>query len=182
MPFSKPSLLLPGENLRDFETIRQMMVDDIQPQTNIEWLWTSDLVELSWEILRYRNLKDRILDTHRAAAIAAILQRLDGEGMPAEAMPMVQLQAKRTAAEWREDPEAAIEIEGRLCRSGFDPMAINAEVFIQAREFFVMFDQLIHFAQSRRIGLLREISVRREFARRAGRVVRAVDSFNSASI
>jgi len=59
MPFSEPSLLLPGENLRDFETIRQMMLDDIQPQTNIEWLWTLDLVELSWEILRYRNLKNR---------------------------------------------------------------------------------------------------------------------------
>jgi hypothetical protein len=83
MPFSEPSLLLPGENLRDFATIRQMMVDDIQPVTNIEWLWTLDLVELSWEILRYRNLKNTILDTHRAAAIAAILQRLDGEGMPA---------------------------------------------------------------------------------------------------
>ena len=84
MPFSEPSLLLPGENLRDFEIIRQMMVDDIQPQTNTEWLWTLDLVEVSWEILRYRNLKNRILDAHRAAAIAAILQRLDGEGMPAE--------------------------------------------------------------------------------------------------
>ena len=60
-----------------------MMVDDIQPVTNIEWLWTLDLVELSWEIPRYRNLKNRILDAHRAAAIAAILQRLDGEGMPA---------------------------------------------------------------------------------------------------
>jgi hypothetical protein len=30
-----------------------------------------------------------------------------------------------------------------------------------------MFDQLIHLAQTRRIALLREISSRREFARRA---------------
>src|SRR4051812_16831880 len=36
-----------------------MIVEDIQPQTNIEWLWTLDLVELSWEILRYRRLKRR---------------------------------------------------------------------------------------------------------------------------
>jgi hypothetical protein len=34
-----------------------MMVNDIQPQTNIEWLWTLDIAELSWEILRYRHLK-----------------------------------------------------------------------------------------------------------------------------
>ncbi len=57
-----------------------MMVDDIQPQTNIEWLWTLDLIGLSWEILRYRRLKNRILDAHRVAAIKAILRRLDGEG------------------------------------------------------------------------------------------------------
>ena len=81
IPFSEPSFLLPGEELRDYEAIRQMMVDDIQPQTNVEWLWTLDLVELSWEILRYRHLKKRILDVHRADAIEAILERLDGEGM-----------------------------------------------------------------------------------------------------
>ena len=76
--------MLPGESRQDFEAIRQMMVDDIRPETNIEWLWTLDLVELSWEILRYRRLKKRILDAHRVAAIEAILQRLDGEGMPSE--------------------------------------------------------------------------------------------------
>ena len=106
--------MLPGESFHDFEAIRQMMVDDIQPETNIEWLWTLDLVELSWEILRYRHLKKRILDVHRVAAIEAILQRLDGEGMPAEAMPLVRKQARRAATEWRDDSEAALEIEARL--------------------------------------------------------------------
>ena len=71
MPFSEPSFLLPGESLQDFEAIRQMMVHDIQPESNIESLWTLDLVELSWEILRYRRLKKRILDAHRGAAIEA---------------------------------------------------------------------------------------------------------------
>jgi hypothetical protein len=163
--------LLPGESFHDFEALRQMMVDDIRPETNVEWLWTLDLVELSWEILRYRFLKERILETHRTAAMEAILQRLDSEGMPAEAMPMVRMQAKRTAAEWRDDQEAAIEIEARLDRSGFDSIDINAEVFVQAREQFVMFDQLMQVAQKRRIGLLREISIRREFARRVRRVI-----------
>ena len=152
-----------------------MIVDDIQPQTNIEWLWTLDLVELSWEILRYRHLKKRILDLHRVAAIKSILERLDGEGMPAEATPMVQMQAKRTAAEWRDDPDAAIDIEARLRRRGFDNIDINAEVFVRARESFEMFDHLIYLAQNRRIGLLREISLRREFARRARRVIGALD-------
>src|SRR5450432_2832319 len=103
-----------------------MMVDDIQPETNIEWLWTLDLVELSWEILRYRRLKKSILDVHRATAIEAILRRLDGDGMSAEVMPMVHLHAKRTAAEWRDDRDAASETEARLRQSKFDKIDINA--------------------------------------------------------
>ena len=153
-----------------------MMVDDIRPETNIEWLWILDLVELSWEILRYRRLKKRILDAHRVAAIEAILQRLDGEGMPAEAMPMVRTRARRAAAEWRDDREAAVEIEARLERGGFDAIDINAEVFVQARELFDMFDQLMIAAQRRRMVLLREISIRHEFVRRVRCVIRAPDS------
>jgi hypothetical protein len=56
--------------------------------------------------LRYRRLKKRILDTRRVATIEAILQRLDGEGMPAEATP----HAKRTADKWRDDPDVGIDI------------------------------------------------------------------------
>lgn len=173
-PLAEPSLL-PGENPRDHEGLRQMIVGDIQPQNTIEWLWTLDLVELSWEILRYRRLKKSILDVHRATAIEAILRRLDGEGMPATVMPMVHLQTKRTAAEWRDNQDAARETEARLRRSKFDNIDINAEVFVQARASFEMFDRLTHLAQSRRIGLLREISLRREFARRARRVIGTLD-------
>jgi hypothetical protein len=177
MPFSESSFLLPGENLRDFEVVRQMMVDDIQPKTHVEWLWTLDLVDLSWEILRYRQLKKRILDAHRVVAVEAVLQRLNGEGMPPEAMPIVKLQARRAAAEWRDDPKVVRDIETRLLRSAYDDIAINAEVFVQAKESFDMFDQLIQRAQSRRIALLREISIRRKFAGRVRRVIRATDAF-----
>ena len=141
------------------------------------WLWTLDLVELSWEILRYRRLKKSILDVHRATAIEAILRRLDGDGMPAATMPLVHLQAERTAAEWRDNREAASETEARLRRSKFDNIDINAEVFVQARASFEMCNRLTDLAQKRRIGLLREISLRREFARRARRVIGTLDNF-----
>jgi hypothetical protein len=35
-PFADAPFLLPGEDLCDYEVLRQMIVDDIQPQTNIE--------------------------------------------------------------------------------------------------------------------------------------------------
>jgi hypothetical protein len=168
--FADPSGLLPGEDRRDFEAIRQMMIDDIQPETNLEWLWIFDLVELSWEILRYRRLKQKILQVSRVSAIESVLQRLDGAGMPDHALQNMRLQSMRNAAKWSDEPNAAKEIEARLERHGFDDVAINAEVFIQTRAAFAMFDNLMHSAQSRRIILLREIKAGRDFAERVRKV------------
>jgi hypothetical protein len=172
--FAVPSLLLGGESRRDHEAIRQMMVDDIQPTNNIEWLWTLDLIELTWEILRYRCLKERVLLIYREAAIESILQRLDGAGISADASHTLQVETRRNASEWRDDPKAAAEIEARLARHGYDTIAINAEVFIQAREPFAMFNDLMHSAQNRRFVLLREMGTRREFTKRARRFSKAV--------
>jgi hypothetical protein len=168
--FADPSGLLPGEDRRDFEVIRQMMIDDIRPETNLEWLWIFDLVELSWEILRYRCLKQKILQASRVIAIQSILQRLDGAEMPEPGLQNMRLQTMRNAAQWSDQPDAAREIEARLERHGLDVVAINAEVFLKTRDAFALFDGLLHSAQSRRIILLREINARRDFAERAQKV------------
>jgi hypothetical protein len=159
--------LLPGENRRDYEILRLMMINDVQPRTTIEWLWTFDLIELSWEVLRYRRLKQKVLVTNRAAAIEAILWELDGACLPTPTLGVSRLENRRNAIEWRDDPKAAAEIEERLRRHGWDTAAINARVFVQARDAFSMLDNLMSAAQGRRIALLREIGARREFAKRA---------------
>ena len=165
--------LLPGESRHEFEALRLMMTDEIQPQSKIEWRWLLDLVERSWEILRYRRLKQRILDTFREEAVASILHRIDSAGMPPEMAELVRLHSCQATAEWKEDARAAVEIEDRLARNGFDEIAVNAEVFIRARHEFAMFDSLMHAAQHRRMVLLREIGIRREVADRARRAFAA---------
>ena len=135
------------------------------PRGFIEWLWTFDLVELSWEILRYRRFKMRLLDAYRATAIESLLLLLDGGGLPDEAAPMVRVHVRKARTDRRNDPKAAAEIEARLARSGFDQSDISTEAFMQARELFLMLDQLMHSAQNRRNSLLREIGVRPRFAK-----------------
>src|SRR6185437_5418308 len=164
--FSEISCLLPGEKQADFETIRQMMIDDIQPENNLEWLWLLDLTELSWEILRYRRLKQRIIEAYRERAIEAILLRLDGPGLSSESSEELQSHIKRNVADWRDDPAASAEIEARLLKHNFDDEAISAETYCQAREAFALFDDLVCSKQNRRIAILREINYRREFQSR----------------
>jgi hypothetical protein len=38
----KPPRLLPGESQTDYAIVHQMMIDEVAPQTSIEWLWTGD--------------------------------------------------------------------------------------------------------------------------------------------
>src|SRR5207248_1917531 len=143
------------------------VIDEIRPRTTIEWPRMFDLIELSWEVLRYRRLKQKVVETNRAAAIESILWDLDGTCLPTPTSGVSRLENRRNAIGWRDDPKAAAEIEQRLRRHGWDAAAINARVFVQARDAFSMFDDLMSAAQGRRLALLREIGARREFAKRA---------------
>ena len=60
---------------------------------------------------------------------------------------MVRQHARRAAADWRTDPQGAVDIEAHLERSGFDQIDINTQVIAQARELFLMFDHLMQSAQ-----------------------------------
>jgi hypothetical protein len=79
----------------------------------------------------------------------------------------VQIYCEQAADDWCRDPGAASEIDARLQRNGFDLVTVNAEVFLQARESFGWFDATMHSAQNRRILLIREIAIRREFDKRS---------------
>jgi hypothetical protein len=161
-----PPALLPGERLQDYEALRHMIICEVAPQSGIEWLWTMDLVELSWDIQRYRALRFKVLEMYRQNAIEAAMRRVDSVGIPSASQEEACCQIKRNAAQWRDDRAAATEIEARLASLGFDERAIDLEVCVQAREIFIMFDNLMHSAQNRRIFLLREINARRSFTKR----------------
>jgi hypothetical protein len=106
---ARPVSLLPGESLRDFESVRDNIIHDVAPQSGIEWLWTMDLIDLSWDIIRYRALRQKVLETYRQVAIESVLQRLDLAGISQESLPSARNYTKQNAAQWRQDPEAATE-------------------------------------------------------------------------
>ncbi|WP_246786626.1 hypothetical protein [Bradyrhizobium sp. USDA 3458] len=74
-------LLLPGENLEAYRLLQQAVFADIAPRSALEWLLAIDIAELSWEIRRYRLLRDALLEDHRQQAIEAALRRIDLAGI-----------------------------------------------------------------------------------------------------
>jgi hypothetical protein len=157
----EPIALLPGESLRDYEQLRDSLIDEIEPQSGIEWLWIVDLVDLSWDILRYRALRQKAIEIRRRDAIEAMLRRIDLPGIPQTFLPFARDRTKENAEQWRSDPIASAEIEARLIDQGIDDVSLNAELLIQTQELSLLFDNLIQSAQTRRILLLREINRRR---------------------
>ena len=154
-------LLLPGENLEHYQLTRQTIIAEIAPKTAVEWLLSFDVVELSWDIQRYRALRHRVLESYRQQAIEQALGRIDLVGIPSEVREHADRRTRLNALSWRADPIAAAEIETRLAAYGFDQDAINVEVYAQARELFLMFETLLVSAQSRRMMLLRDIANQR---------------------
>ncbi|GLR91086.1 hypothetical protein GCM10007857_78020 [Bradyrhizobium iriomotense] len=152
-----PPLLLPGESLENYQMLRQAIFADLAPRSAIEWLLAIDVAELSWEIQRYRVLRHKLLETYRQKAIEAALRRIDMVGIAPEFEDEAEYYTLQNALSWRIDPIAATEIETRLASDGFDQHAITTEVYVQAREVFLLFEGLLNAAQTKRMLLLREI-------------------------
>ncbi len=127
------------------------------PCSAIQWLLAIDVVQLSREIQRYR-----LLEHYRQKAIEQSLRSVD---LIAEIPPDFQnagcCYTRQNAQIWRINPQAASEIEARLTRHGFDQHSINVEVYLQAREIFLVFEALLNTAQNRRMSILREIKDQR---------------------
>ncbi|WP_409190037.1 hypothetical protein [Bradyrhizobium sp. RDM4] len=116
-----------------------------------------DVAELSWEIQRYRVLRHKVLETYRQKAIEAALRSIDMVGIAPGFEDEAEYYTLQNALSWRIDAAAATEIDTRLANYGFDQHAINTEVYVQAREMFVLFEGLLNAAQTKRMLLLREI-------------------------
>ena len=102
-------------------------------------------------------MRHRLLETYRQKAIEAALRRIDMIGIAPEFDDEAEYYTVQNALSWRLDPIATTEIDARLASYGFDQQAINTEVYVQAREIFVLFESLLNATQTKRMLLLREI-------------------------
>jgi hypothetical protein len=126
---------------------------DIAPQSAIEWLFAIDVAELSWEIQRYRILRHKLQDSYRQKAVEMMLRRIDVAGVAPKCKGDAERYTIQNALDWCLNPIAAEEIEARLASYGFDQHVISLEVYVHARETFVLLETLMNGAQLRRLFL-----------------------------
>jgi hypothetical protein len=123
--FAEDTCLLAGESRREFENIRCMIIDDVRPKTHIEWLWILDLAEMSWEILHYRCLKQKILESYRSSCNRSNIAATGRLIVPLGAVRLMELQEKGWSYVRPQSdlPVAKPEILIRQSRPSVSPMA-----------------------------------------------------------
>ena len=75
--FGEPPLLA-GENIKDYEALEHSIRLSIKPVDVLEAMWTRDMVDAQWEILRLKKIKAAILDASKHRSLGALKQERYG--------------------------------------------------------------------------------------------------------
>ncbi|MDO9459274.1 MAG: hypothetical protein Q7N95_04065 [Alphaproteobacteria bacterium] len=159
--------LLPGETETEYWALFDLLMEDMVPTTNTEWLVLADVVGLFWEIRRFTAWKGAILAVNRTAALESALQQTHPAIIVPGAMPHLIIKARQEAEEWRTDPNKRLVLEARLAAHGYDEETLNAGALIEALVPLATIDRFLSSARSQLNSMLKEVYVRREFADRA---------------
>ena len=75
--FGNPPLIY-GEDIKDYEALEHHILSTISPCDAMEQIWTRDIVDARWEIMRYKKIKASILNASRHKSLKALKQDLYG--------------------------------------------------------------------------------------------------------
>jgi hypothetical protein len=161
-----PPPLLAVENRGAYDRLLARVAADLGPHDAMEMMWVKDIVDLIWEVLRYRRFRAVIIDAARHDALDATARSLaigcgddpgDGERL-----------SDHAGGRWLSDPAAKSEVLHILGAHGMSEETIAAEAFLRRGDDIERIEKLLISAERRRDAVLREIAAYREvFAARA---------------
>jgi hypothetical protein len=155
--FSDPPVLR-TEDPNAYKALLNEVAATIKPKDLIEFWWTRDFTDLTWEILRYRKMRKAILETGELAALRARYRELLDDGKPSGAN--LDWEAAQWADNWRTDPR----LREPGAETGVTEEELAALVYIYRQKEIAGLEKQIAGAESRRNKLLREMQSHRETA------------------
>jgi hypothetical protein len=161
--FFGPPPLLEGEDAKAYDELLAGVSGAVNPSDVIEEIWTRDVVDLTWEILRWRRLKASALTATMVDALERLLVR--PLKLPLELEEMVGFKpnpAKELAHAWAaRDPSAIKRVEELLASVGATIESVQVRALKLALDPVERIDHLTMRAEARRNAVLREIDRRR---------------------
>jgi len=133
--FPGPPPLIPGEDAKDYQQLLAAVTNEMKPVDFMETFWTRDIVDLQWDIIRFRRIKadlitcrhDRIdwsiqefgvkpTTTRNLRGDIANVVAADIDAVERIDHMVMTMEARRNAA-YREAERHRIGLGERLCRA-----------------------------------------------------------------
>ena len=158
--------LVGDETAESYNSFFTAIVADVKPTNSIDWLYTKDVADLSWQIRRERAVLAGVIKFYQTEVVRDLLKRTADASNPVEAVAYRIINASDEAQSWASDPAARKEIDARLTAKGHTPSAVLAEAYMRGASNIDAIDRRISACEARRVGIVREIERRNErFAR-----------------
>ena len=165
--FLGPAPLLEGEDKADYIGLLEEVRRQVSPKDAIEQIYVRDIVDLTWELMRYRRIKVATLHKGQVRAVQQLTSLNNWPGLDADAKWSVGTAIKTSFADGMRE----------LAKHGVTLQDINAHAFAAERDTLLRLDQNMMQIEARRNFALREIERRRtSLGRRLGAVVNEVEA------
>jgi hypothetical protein len=124
--------VLRTESKDDLARLLADISQDIEPKNSIEQMYVSDIAHHTWDIMRYRRVKNGIMNNALRTALAHVLDRILLP--PSNTMAYESWVASKLLSwEWLFDQESKRRVSSLLQEAGLDESAIEAEAYRQSQ-------------------------------------------------
>ncbi len=143
--------LLPNENAKEFIQLFDSFEDYGKPQSVRDYLAVYQATVLTWDILRYQNMKSGVLRSHRRPALESLLREIQVSpaSKKGSSEAVAQSKARELAAPWFKDPASRPAMMKTIENAGYPPNALEVEAFQLALPALATIERLIVSAQKR---------------------------------
>ncbi|WP_029586515.1 hypothetical protein [Bradyrhizobium sp. URHD0069] len=141
--------LLPHENPKEFHQLFNSFEAYGKAQTARDYIAVYQATVLTWDILRYHEMKVAVLSSHQRPALESLLRRTNEVATLKGAEAIMKVEADQKAKKWFADPATRPAMMKAFELAGYPPNAVQAEAFMRALPSLAQIDRLIVSAQKR---------------------------------
>jgi hypothetical protein len=142
-----PPPLMPGEDQTEYKSLAERVSATVRPRDTLEMIWVRDVIDLTWEVRRFRRLKANLVAAVSHLGVKEFLTaRLGGD------------QTSKMSERWALGyPDAKEMVAAMLENARLDKHALTALTIDKKLESVERLSLLIASAEARRNNAIREI-------------------------
>ena len=161
-PFLEEFPLVGDETAEDYINLFVAIVMAAKPADTIDWLYTKDVADLTWDIRRERAIKAAIITLKQKEVVLDLLKSTGDDPASLNSHVYRIFRAAGEAERWSVHSEAKKEISAKLAARGYPPSEVLALAYIKGAAEIDAVDRRIASYEMRKMLILREIERRNE--------------------